>query len=231
MVLGIELRQLNRIRLEVWRRTDDLQALQTRFTVARQALRQADDELTFLHNLADVVPQEKGYLRTHQAIVKDVDALRYKVSRYVHDDLHILVDTQANKLYVKRGLTLLWQADCSVGRGGMLTDKATGRRWEFVTPHGQFEIREKVAQPLWIKPDWAFVESGEKVPPPNDPVRAAKDELGAFVMTLGDGYLIHGTKNETLLGRPASHGCVRLGRTDLERLYQLVPKGTRVFIY
>ena len=56
-------------------------------------------------------------------------------------------------------------------------------------------------------------------------------ELGAFVMNLGDGYLIHGTKREELLGRPASHGCVRVGAADLEKLYASVPNATRVFIF
>lgn len=190
-----------------------------------------NNDVAFLRSLTDVLPQEKHFIRTQKAMASEVEALRAKVGRKIHNDIHVLVDVQANKLYVKRGLNLLWQADCSVGRGGILIDKKTGQRWEFVTPRGQFEIREKVANPLWIKPDWAFVEAGEKVPPPGDPSRAVKDELGAYVMSLGDGYLIHGTKNENLLGRPASHGCVRLGKDDLKRLFELAPRGTRVYIY
>jgi len=113
----------------------------------------------------------------------------------------------------------------------MLMDKKSGRGWGFVTPRGQFEIRDKIAEPIWIKPDWAFVETKEPIPPPGDPSRQTKGELGAYVLNLGDGYLIHGTKNEALLGQPASHGCVRLGKEDLQKIYDLVPKGTRVFIY
>jgi len=188
-------------------------------------------EQDFLRGLVDVLPQEKNFIRTQKAMADDVEILREKVGRKVRNDIYVVVDIQANKLYVKRGLTLLWQADCSVGKGGILKDSKTGQRWEFVTPRGQFEIHEKIANPLWIKPDWAFVEAGEKVPPPGDPLRAVQGELGAFVMSLGDGYLIHGTKNENMLGRPASHGCVRLGRDDLKRLYDLVPRGTRVYIY
>ena len=189
------------------------------------------EDMNFLRGLVNVLPQEKSFLRTQQAIEREVELLRRKVSRKIRNDIHIVVDTQANKLYAKQGLTLLWQADCSAGKGGTLTDKKTGQRWEFVTPRGQFEVRDKIADPLWIKPDWAFVETNEKIPPPGDPTRAVKDELGAFVMSLGDGYLIHGTKNEAMLGRPASHGCVRLGREELKQLYELAPRGTRVYIY
>ena len=161
----------------------------------------------------------------------EVEALRDKVGRRIKNDLHILVDVRANKLYVKKGLTLLWDADCSVGKGGILKDKATGRRWEFVTPRGQFDVQEKIEKPVWTKPDWAFVETHETVPPPEDPSRHVEGELGGYVFNLGDGYLIHGTRNEALLGRPVSHGCVRLGAQDLLRLYETVPRGTKVYIY
>ncbi len=188
-------------------------------------------ETTFLQGLVSVLPQSKSFVRTQRAMVDELDSLRYKVGRRIKNDLHILVDTRANKLYVKKGLTLLWDADCSVGKGGILVDKKTGRRWEFVTPRGQFEIREKVEKPIWTKPDWAFVESGEKVPPPEDPSRHVEGELGGYVFNLGDGYLLHGTKNEAVLGHAVSHGCVRLGAQDLKKLYETVPRGARVYIY
>jgi L,D-transpeptidase YbiS len=100
-----------------------------------------------------------------------------------------------------------------------------------VTPRGQFDVREKIEKPVWTKPDWAFVETREPVPPPEDPRRHVEGELGGYVFNLGDGYLIHGTRNEALLGRPVSHGCVRLGAQDLQRLYATAPRGTKVYIY
>ncbi len=194
-------------------------------------IRERNREELFLQNLVSLLPQSKSFIRTQRAMSDEVEALRYKVGRRIRNDLHILVDTRANKLYVKKGLTLLWDADCSVGKGGILADKLTGRRWEFVTPRGQFDVREKIEKPLWTKPDWAFVETGETVPPPEDPSRHVEGELGAYVFNLGDGYLIHGTKNEAVLGHSVSHGCVRLGAVDLQRLYETVPKGTKVYIY
>ena len=145
--------------------------------------------------------------------------------------LHIVVDTKANKLYFKRGLDLLWEADCSVGRGGILKDKKTGRKWEFVTPKGEFKVLGKIKNPVWTKPDWAFTEMNEPIPPPNDPIRKVEGELGAYVLNLGDGILIHGTKNEATLGVAVSHGCVRLGAENLEKLFQAAPIGTKVIIY
>lgn len=41
---------------------------------------------------------------------------------------------------------------------------------------------------------------------------------------------IHGTGNETTLGRPDSHGCVHLAAIDLIPLYDRLPEGTLVWI-
>ena len=41
---------------------------------------------------------------------------------------------------------------------------------------------------------------------------------------------IHGTGNETTLGRPDSHGCVHLAAADLIPLYDFLPEGTLVWI-
>ena len=188
-------------------------------------------QLEFLEGLVNLIPQEKSFIRTQKAIASEVEALRRKVGRRLGNETHIVVDTRANKLYLKKGLTLLWAADCSVGKGGILVDKMTGRRWEFVTPHGKFEVRNKIEKPLWVKPDWAFVETGETIPPPEDPQRKVEGELGGYVLNLGDGYLIHGTKTEELLGRSVSHGCVRLGADNLKQLFESVPVGTPVYIY
>jgi L,D-transpeptidase ErfK/SrfK len=188
-------------------------------------------QLEYLGSLVNLLPQEKSFIRTQRAMALEVESLRRKVGHRLGDELHILVDTRANQLYLKKGLALLWSADCSVGKGGILVDKRTGRRWEFVTPRGQFEVRSKLLKPLWVKPDWAFIETGETVPAPEDPKRKVDGELGGYVLNLGDGYLIHGTKTEALLGHSVSHGCVRLGADNLKKLYESVPVGTPVYIY
>jgi L,D-transpeptidase YbiS len=91
-------------------------------------------------------------------------------------------------------------------------------------------IRKK-KDPVWLKPDWAFLEKGEKVPPWNSPLRRQKGMLGDFMLDLGGGVMIHGTPQEHLLGRSVTHGCIRVGSGDLKVLYDSVPMGTKVYIY
>jgi hypothetical protein len=43
-------------------------------------------------------------------------------------------------------------------------------------------------------------------------------------------YGIHGTRNESSIGRSASHGCIRMYNKDIKELYSIVPIGTAVVI-
>lgn len=43
-------------------------------------------------------------------------------------------------------------------------------------------------------------------------------------------YGIHGTTNESSIGKAASHGCIRMYNKDIKALYNLVPLGTKVII-
>jgi L,D-transpeptidase YbiS len=191
----------------------------------------ADEDLVSLSGLAARYPENKGHFRTQNAIAAEVRELRKDVERKIGRKLYAVVDSRANKLYLKRGVKLLWEADCSVGKGGTLRDKKTGRIWEFATPRGEFTVLYKIDDPAWIKPDWAYVESGEAVPPREDPSRLVRGELGKYALDIGNGYLLHGTRNEDALGTAVSHGCVRLGAEALEKLYKTLPVGAKIYIY
>ncbi len=88
----------------------------------------------------------------------------------------------------------------------------------------------KQRNPVWTKPDWAFVEEGT-LPPSNPADRRDDVSLGDYSLSLGDGYLIHGTLFQSLLGQPVTHGCIRLGDEDLEYVWRTVRVGTRVLLY
>ena len=53
---------------------------------------------------------------------------------------------------------------------------------------------------------------------------------GGDVDTFDRYIYIHGTGDETTLGRPASHGCIHVRGTELLPLYDLLPRGTLLWI-
>ena len=69
------------------------------------------------------------------------------------------------------------------------------------------------------------------MPPLGSKNRRIYGELGSYRLDLGDGYLIHGTPEESTVGDAVTHGCVRLKEEDISWLYTNVPIGTGVYIY
>ena len=142
----------------------------------------------------------------------------------------IVIDQTHNHLYLRKGNETLLLAVCSAGSGATLAEPGSPRKWVFATPRGRFRVLSKIRNPVWKKPDWAFVEEG--VPIPKNPAdRFEYGVLGEYALYFGDGYMIHGTLYERLLGRSVTHGCIRLGRDDLRTVYAAVREGTPIYIY
>lgn len=71
------------------------------------------------------------------------------------------------------------------------------------------------------------------IPPIGSPQRMIPNALGPVKLSLGDGYLIHGTHryNKESIGDAASHGCIRMRNEDVALLKDMVAIGTRVYIF
>jgi hypothetical protein len=69
------------------------------------------------------------------------------------------------------------------------------------------------------------------VPPVGSVNRRIAGELGRHMLDTGGGFLFHGTPHKASIGTAATHGCIRLRDDDIEWLYDMVPVGTRVYIY
>ena len=144
---------------------------------------------------------------------------------------YIIIDQTHNRLYLKKDDTILLESSCSAG-SGLVLEEGTGknRRWVFDTPRGRFRVLNRLENPVWKKPDWAFVEEGKPIP--RDPgERFEYGTLGEYALYFGDGYMIHGTLYERLLGRNVSHGCIRLGKEDLRKVWAAAQIGTPIYIY
>lgn len=86
------------------------------------------------------------------------------------------------------------------------------------SPTGSFVIKTRLVKPTYYHP-------GKVIPTgPGNP-------LGTRCIGLSTkGYGIHGTNVENSVGKPASHGCIRMHRKDLEQLFAMVQVGDEVEI-
>ncbi|UCF18668.1 MAG: L,D-transpeptidase [Gemmatimonadota bacterium] len=157
--------------------------------------------------------------------------LRSALRRTVPRGVYLVVDRSNNRVYLRQSDRVRLEAVASAGSGHVLHEESGRRRtWVFDTPQGSFRVLSKISDPVWKKPDWAFVEEGKPIP--TDPrQRIEYGTLGEYALYFGDGFMIHGTLYERLLGRPVTHGCIRLGRDDLRQVYRATAVGTPIYIF
>ncbi|RPI46443.1 MAG: L,D-transpeptidase [Bacteroidetes bacterium] len=153
-----------------------------------------------------------------------------RLAAFTPRSYYLVVNSSSNRFILYRGGREVWSGRCSTG-SYILLKNGEEQQWMFKTPKGEFRIQGKTANPVWKKPDWAFVEEGLPVPPVNHTSRFEFGVLGDYALSLGDGYLIHGTLFQRYLGLPVTHGCIRLGDKDLEVVYNALNYGSKVYIY
>ena len=90
------------------------------------------------------------------------------------------------------------------------------------TPVGEFRLVERIEHPVWET-------GGRKIP--YDGTGKNGNILGTHYLKLDvPGYGIHGTWDESTLGRQSSAGCIRMRNADVADLYVLLPRQTPVVI-
>ncbi|MDX1674228.1 MAG: L,D-transpeptidase [Longimicrobiales bacterium] len=148
---------------------------------------------------------------------------------------YVVIRLAENRLLLVDGRDVVWSAPVATGTGFRL--EGAGESWAFDTPRGVFRVERKEKDPVWIMPDWAFVERGEPVPPADSPRRRREGMLGSTALYIGHELAIHGTDRPELVldpdpdNRRVSHGCIRMTDEDARRLFHQVDVGTLVLIY
>lgn len=72
----------------------------------------------------------------------------------------ITVSTAENHVYARRNGELVFDAVCSTGKNETL--RAGGQTMVFRTPIGRFRIQSKEENPMWVPPDWHYIEQARK---------------------------------------------------------------------
>ncbi len=91
------------------------------------------------------------------------------------------------------------------------------------TPVGSFKIVTKLKNPAWY---W----QGRRIPAGDPRNLLGTRWLGFDNQPGASGFGIHGTKDPTSIGKNLSNGCVRMINPQVEELFELLPRGTRVDI-
>ena len=104
----------------------------------------------------------------------------------------------------------------------------------WLTPEGKTTVVDKLINPAWYPSAAQIKESiahgGEALP--SVVLSGEKNPLGKLALQLGiRGYFVHGTNREYSIGLKATHGCIRLHNEAIEKLIEVVERGTHVEIH
>jgi lipoprotein-anchoring transpeptidase ErfK/SrfK len=144
----------------------------------------------------------------------------------------IVIDCTLQLLRLFEGKDLIFEALISTSRFGPGFEPGSCK-----TPTGHFRIHQKIGDGATIGTVF------ENCVPVTESINWSRteDAITSRILWL-DGidlenantkerYIcIHGTNEENLIGRPVSHGCIRMRNKDVIRLYQLVDIDTSVKI-
>jgi L,D-transpeptidase ErfK/SrfK len=142
---------------------------------------------------------------------------------------YVVISLDEHRLHLMEGARVIWSAQVGTGTGTRL--EGAGKKWDFSTPRGMFRVQFKEKNPVWIVPEWAFIERKQPIPPIDDPKRREEGMLGTTALYLEEDIAVHGTNHPELLGQNVSHGCIRMTNEAARRLYHEVEIGTPVIIY
>ncbi|MGQ9608029.1 MAG: L,D-transpeptidase family protein [bacterium] len=126
-------------------------------------------------------------------------------------NFNILINLSSCKLYLRDGDKLIKVYPVCVGAK------------DTPTPIGNYKIIDKAIDPVWFSD---ASTGGKGIIPGGDP----RNELGTRWIGFKKAFGIHGTIFPDSIGKPESHGCVRMHNKDVEELYDLVSEGIPVKI-
>ena len=158
------------------------------------------------------------------------------------NDLEIVVDISEQRLFIIDNDLVKESFPVSTSKYGEGEEENS-----YKTPLGKHEIKEKIGEGAAI--NTIFVarldtkKESEIITLPQD---TEDDHVTSRILWLDgleegvnkgpgvDSYnryiYIHGTHEEGLIGMKASHGCIRMFNNDVIYLYDIVKKGTKVYI-
>lgn len=69
---------------------------------------------------------------------------------------YIVVSIAEHRLWYRQGRQVLFSTRVATGSGKVLESNGDG--WKFETPRGRLIVQDKEQDPMWVPPDWHFVE-------------------------------------------------------------------------
>lgn len=75
---------------------------------------------------------------------------------------YLVVSIADHRLWYRLGDSVLFTAEVATGSGRVLERTDGDTHWRFETPRGRLEVISKETDPVWVAPDWHYVELAQR---------------------------------------------------------------------
>ena len=136
--------------------------LTTLVAIASAALAITTLEIRYERDVSRMVFNDNVELldELHRRAGSDADSLRLllEASPEPTTRAYIVVSIEDHRLWYRHGDTVLYTAPVATGSGKILESTGSVSRWRFETPRGRLNVISRDTNPVWIPPDWYYVE-------------------------------------------------------------------------
>lgn len=78
------------------------------------------------------------------------------------DRPYLVISLQEHRLWYKQSGVVLYTTQVATGSGKTMVKEGGGSAWKFETPRGRLVVQSKEEAPVWVPPDWHYVEQSRK---------------------------------------------------------------------
>ena len=75
---------------------------------------------------------------------------------------YVVVSIADRRLWYREGDSVIFETRVATGSERVLVRRGSDQHWKFETPRGRLVVQSKEQDPVWVPPDWHFVEQAQK---------------------------------------------------------------------
>jgi lipoprotein-anchoring transpeptidase ErfK/SrfK len=103
----------------------------------------------------------------------------------------IVVSIADHRLWYKEGPDVVFSTQVATGSGKVLAQGGSNQ-WKFETPRGRLVVQSKESDPVWVPPDWHYIEAAKKKSAKLIYLKRGKD------IPVGDGSVVTVSGNDVV---------------------------------
>jgi hypothetical protein len=75
---------------------------------------------------------------------------------------YLVISIEEHRLWYRTGDSVLFTTEVATGSGKVLERVGSDTHWRFETPRGRLAVVSKDTAPIWVPPDWHYVEEAQR---------------------------------------------------------------------